>query len=384
MRGGGAVTDRVKPAWLIAAAFALVGVAFLVTGHWLRAIAALAFAALPFLVRLSWRRQVAFALAAVLLSTVATLAFVLGVDLYLHHRFARTGGYNVWGYRGQPVGAKRAGETRIEYLGGSVAFGYGVSSDETIPSYLERDLANDVPNVRVVNLGWNSEGAHSMAPTLRDYRYLHSDAAILYSGYNDILDRNDLVFRHSSALFRLTGYMPILPIIPIRSWLRLDNLSDTFTDKGKIVFKPGLADRYASEAADTALRISRALEWQLGKLASADPPPTVSEAAKGRWQFYTDAVLDGVRTALDEHEIAFVVTEPYIAQVHVEQQAAMAQVLANVYRGDRRVHYVNAGRAVDLHDPTLCYDGMHLTAAGNRRVAAFLAPRIAEGLRASR
>lgn len=369
---------------LIGAMFLVVALAFVATGHWLRAAAALVAAALPFVAGLPWRRQIAFACLAIALSTAATLAFVAGVDLYLHHRFARTGGYNVWGYRGTPAGPKPRGETRVEYLGGSVAFGYGVSSDETIEAYLERNLSTDLPKVRVVNLGWNSEGAHSMAPTLRDYGYLHSDAAILYSGYNDLLDPNLLVFRHTSAVFRLTGYMPILPIIPMRSWLRLNNLSDTFTDKEKVVFKPGLADRYATEATDTALRISRALDRQLGRLTSPDPPAQISAAAAGRWQFYTDGVREAVIAARQQRLITFVVSEPYISDTHVEQQAAVAQMVARDFGSDPRVRYVNAGTAVDLHDKTLCYDGMHLTAAGNRRVAAFLAPRILEGLRAAR
>src|SRR5206468_12646610 len=83
----------------------------------------------------------------------ATLAFVFGIDLYLHHKFLRTGGYNVWGYRGPAVGKKRPGETRLVMLGGSVTFGYGVSSDQTVPTYLEARL-NDPPAphpVSVVN-----------------------------------------------------------------------------------------------------------------------------------------------------------------------------------------------------------------------------------------
>ncbi|HZR26914.1 MAG TPA: SGNH/GDSL hydrolase family protein [Vicinamibacterales bacterium] len=373
---------RLRRGTIVAGVFVLVALGFFATGHWLRGAAALVIAVIPFVIGLPWRRQVAFAAIAIAFSTAVTLAFVAAVDLYLHHRFSRTGGYNIWGYRGDPVSAKAPGETRIEYLGGSVAFGYGVSTDETIPAYLERELTSERPHVRVINLGWNSEGAHSMRPTLEDYKYLHSDAAILYSGYNDLLDTNLLVFRHSSALFRLTGYMPILPVIPIRDWLRLNNLSDTFTEK--VVFKPNLADRYASGAAETALRISRALEHQLGRLTTTDPPTQVSREARNRWQFYTTAVREAVTTALDQHLLVFVVSEPYISEYHMEQQAAVAQMLSADFGGNPRVRYINAGRAVDLHDTSLCYDGMHLTAAGNRRVAAFLREPVLDGLRTLR
>src|SRR6266540_2191275 len=203
--------------WIAAAMLLLIAIGFVVTDHWARAVAALLAAGIPFLVRMSWPKKAAFACLAILLSIVATLAFVLCVDLYLHHRFAQSGGYNIWGYRGEAVDRKQPGEHRIVFLGGSVAFGYGVPTDETIPAHLERDL-NQLVHVgagplRVINLGWNSEGAYSFRHTLQDYNYLHSDAAILYSGYNDLLENNTLVFRHKSAVFRLTGYLPILPII---------------------------------------------------------------------------------------------------------------------------------------------------------------------------
>ena len=72
----------------------------------------------------------------------------------------------------------------------------------------------------------------------------------------------------------------------------------------------------------------------------------------------------------------FVVTEPYINERHVDQQDAVAGMLQADFGHEPRVHYVNAGTAIDLRDRTLCYDGMHLTAAGNRRVASWLAPEL--------
>jgi len=129
-----------------------------------------------------------FALASVTIagSTLITLLALLGADLYLHAKY-RDAAYNVWGYRGPVVAAKEPGEHRIVMLGGSTTLGYGVGVDETIPYYLERELQQRVPGtpVRVVNLGWNSEGAYSYQFTLEDYAYLDYDTVVLYSGYND-------------------------------------------------------------------------------------------------------------------------------------------------------------------------------------------------------
>ncbi|MBZ5559472.1 MAG: SGNH/GDSL hydrolase family protein [Acidobacteriia bacterium] len=343
------------------------------------------------LVRLPWKKQAVFAVVAILMSGGATIAFVTTVDLYLHHRYAWTGGYNIWGYRGDVVGPKKPGERRIVMLGGSVAFGYGVKSDETIPARLQPMLQAARPQtpITVVNLGWQSEGAYSFLFTLKDYDYLKPDAAILYSGYNDWL-HNTQVFRHQSAVFRATGYLPIVPIVPLADWLRIRDLSAT-RDKDRVVFKPNIADRSTSEAAQTALRITQAVERQLGRLVP-DPPTTLPPGSCGeRWDYYCGSIRRAVDYALAKNEQVFVVTEPYATratmagapgqmsagwQYHVEQQRIMSEMLAVVYRSESRVHYINMGPAVDLGDPALCYDGVHLTVEGNRRLAEHLAPEI--------
>ena len=108
-------------------------------------------------------------------------------------------------------------DDRVVVLGGSAAYGYGVTSDQAIPAQLEQLLRKytQSPVFTVVNLGYNNEGAYSFKTTLEDYAWLHYDLALLYEGYNDISDRrpNLQIFRHDSPMFRLTGYMPIFPII---------------------------------------------------------------------------------------------------------------------------------------------------------------------------
>ena len=350
---------------------------FFARERWLMAAGWAALSLIGIGMRLPRRRRAWFAVAAIVLSVAGTMASVFGLDLYLHHRFARGGGYNIWGYRGPAVSAKRPGERRLVMLGGSVAFGFGVAPDQTIPYLLERRL-NDPAGahpISVVNLGWNSEGAYSFKFTLRDYEYLDYDGAVLYSGYNDLLDDNMLVFRHQSAVFRLTGYLPILPIVPIRQWLYLDDLSQE-TRNGRVVFRNGLADRYTAEATDMALRIARALERQLGRLT----PPEARAAERApdcdAFGHYCQSVAAAVEYALGRGKQVFVVTEPYKSDQHVRQQAAVAAMLRTRFPREPRVHYIDMGRAVDLEDSSLSFDGLHLTAAGNARVADQLAPAI--------
>src|SRR5262249_57891142 len=94
-------------------------------------------------------------------------AALTATDVYLHGKYAKSAGFNVWGYRGPIVGRKQAHEYRVAFLGGSSAFGYGVNWDDAIPAILEHRL--QAPRQRpltVVNLRYNHEGAYSMPFTL--------------------------------------------------------------------------------------------------------------------------------------------------------------------------------------------------------------------------
>ena len=166
---------------------------------------------------MSRRRRVVFAAMTIALVLAMVSATIMAVDVYLHGRYQRSAGFNVWGYRGTPIRKKSPGEYRLVVLGGSAAYGYGVTADEAIPAVLERLLRTRThdPIFTVVNLGYNNEGAYSFKATLEDYAWLEYDLAVLYEGYNDLsADRtNTQIFRRDSPVFRLTGYMPIFPII---------------------------------------------------------------------------------------------------------------------------------------------------------------------------
>ena len=129
------------------------------------------------------------------------------MDVYLHGRYEQSGGFNVWGYRGRPAGKKQAGEFRIVVLGGSAAYGYGVSADEAMPAVLERLLRSRVqsPVFTVINLAYNNEGAYSFKTTLTDYRWLDYDLAFLYEGYNDPAERYARMSRCSGTTRRCSG-----------------------------------------------------------------------------------------------------------------------------------------------------------------------------------
>jgi hypothetical protein len=329
---------------------------------------------------LSRRKRVTFALVTVVLSVVVTLG-VLGIlDEGLRRRYARSFGLNRWGYRGPVVGAKGPGERRVALLGGSTAFGFGQPPSESIATHLERRLRALDPRAptTVVNLGYPKESAWSFHSTLRDYAYLGYDVAILYEGYNDLRRPHIRAFRQESPVFRLTGYLPFLPIVLIEKSRAIKyggDLDERFGREDPI-FRPGLADRARAGAFQAAAEVTKSLEMVLGPLtrnhATADPLPPGATCSEP-FRHYCDGVAVGVEAALARGARVLVVSQPYISDSHVEQQRHLAALLRERFGRDPRVVYLDLGLAIDLHDRALVFDGMHLTSAGNDAIAGLLA-----------
>jgi hypothetical protein len=336
---------------------------------------------------ISSKRRLLMAAVAVVLATCAAFVTLLGADVYLHGKYQQTAGFNVWGYRGPAVGRKRPGEYRVAVLGGSTAFGYGVDWAEAIPTLLERDLrarpTAGSPPFTVVNLAYNNEGAYSFRFTLDDYRFLHYDLVCLYEGYNDVLGENTSVFRRESPIFRVTGYLPISPIIfrEKAALLAAGNINDMYVFKGKTVFRPTMAARTKAEALRAAAGVEESLERNL----SAVTPAVDSRAGRRLaetgcsedWQAYCHSIATATDYALAQGAQVLVITQPYelgpyMGGRHRDQQRDMSAMLQRRYGGDARVKYVNLGPALDLDDARLSYDHMHLTAAGNAIIAAAL------------
>lgn len=335
------------------------------------------------------RKFIGFALAAMTLSVLFSFVAALAADLYLHHRAERSAGLNRWGYRGPVAGKKRPGELRVVVLGGSTAFGYGVTWDEAIPALLERKLNQQQGKApaRVVNLGFNNEGAYSFLTTLKDFEYLDYDVVCFYEGYNDLSGDsipNRAVYRHESAVFRLTGYFPILPLALREKALLLrfgGDLKAAYaapydTTPGKTVFRPNLADRTSATALEAAGAVSTSLGRQLDRLSAEKPPaaPVTSEAGCAfPWANYCQAIYVATRYALDHGKVVAIVSQPRqqnaAAQHHSEQQQALVGMIARHFPDNPRVQYVDLKDAVDMKDTNIVFDGMHLNAEGNGMIA---------------
>lgn len=340
--------------------------------------------------RLTRRRRLTF-IAVTFASIVIGLGLVLtAIDVYVHHKVQYDAGVNVWGYRGDPVGKKGPGETRIIVLGGSTAFGYGLRWNESWPYYLEQTIAaghSSHEPVTVVNLGIPTDSARTFVSTLEDYEYLDADIVMFYEGYNDLgLDTNPpknttnpavshyLAWRHQSPIFRWTGYFPILPLVlNEKAGLMLHGREGA---PGEVRFRPDVATRTTAAAMRSAADIGVALERRLGQLTEVGVRRSQKlEMGCGiDWAVYCGAVEDAVVHVLEHHRRAVVITQPYFSDLHVRQQSALATMMATRFGSNPHVRYVNLGRLIDMRDRSIAYDGLHLVAGGNKKIAGQLAP----------
>jgi lysophospholipase L1-like esterase len=334
------------------------------------------------------KKYLLFGALAITLALFVSVGGLLAADVYYHHKLSRSAGLNVWGYRGPTVGRKKAGEQRVVVVGESTTFGYGVYWQETIPAYLEGMLNAKAPPARpvsVVNLGYNNEGAYSYQFTLEDYRYLDYDAVVFYSGYNDLGGPNTRVFRRSSPIFRLTGYSPILPIVfREKSMVILSNGNLELAYRGeKPVFKPNIARRTAGSALAAVATVSESLDRQLTRAVphAADKTAAAGAECGERWAHYCGGMYAAVKYALDHHRKVMIVSQPYMNDSHVDQQQRLVAFLTRRFENNPLLRFTNLGDALRLTDPALCYDGMHLTAPGNRIIADKLAAPVAEMLK---
>ena len=332
------------------------------------------------------RRKIVFVILSVVLSFIGATAGLLALDLYVHAKFDDYAGTNIWGYRGPVVGTKQTGEHRIVVVGGSTAFGYGVTPTEAVPAVLEellnqgRDLTDG--KVSVVNLAYNNEGAHSFRFTLKDYEYLNYDAVLFYSGYNNLSDLNMSVFRHNSPVFRLTGYLPLLPVVMQEKALALrygGDVNAAYLNE-KTVFQPNLVDRAAATALETATNISASLERQLAeRLPESESVFTdLGQTAPScsHWRKYCGEMAEAVKFVLDRDKLALVVTQPYRSERHREQQTLLGAFLHEQFRGAPKLHFANLGPTLNVFDPEITGDTLHLTPSGNRQLAQHLVERV--------
>jgi hypothetical protein len=123
-----------------------------------------------------------------------------------------------------------------------------------------------------------------------------------------------------------------------------------------------------------ALRVQHALDRQLQRVSPVEPAPQRDSTNwRPQWNYYCSSMQRSIDFALSRGKHVFVVSEPFKNDVQIGQQQVLVEMLTRLYGGNPRVHYINMGPSIDLTDRRLCFDGLHLTAEGNARLAGQLA-----------
>lgn len=329
--------------------------------------------------KITKEKRILFALLATTLALAVAVLGLLASDVYLHRRLSTSGGLNVWGYRGPTVGQKKSGERRIAVVGGSTAFGYGVRWQDAFPTYLQELLNARVSamgqTATVVNLAYNNEGAHSFQFTLKDYAYLDYDAVVFYSGYND-LGLNLSVYRRTSPIYRLTGYMPILPLVLREKAMVISyggNLDAAYR-KQKNVYRPNVAQRTTATALAAVADAMHSIDRPQNSEGEEPDPLAIAEGAPcgPKWAHYCGGMYVAMKYALDRQKRVLMVTQPRSLErpgPHMEQQQRLAAFLQSRFPGNPLLRFADLSDAVNLADTTVCYDGVHLKPEGNRVIA---------------
>jgi hypothetical protein len=144
---------------------------------------------------------------------------------------------------------------------------------------------------------------------------------------------------------------------------------------GKTVFHASLATRAGAGVLDATADVARALEEQLGRV-STEPYHAVDSSqtagCSARWGVYCHSMATAIEYARSQGAEVLVGGQPFLRwrddlrDVQREQQIELSNMIKRRFGGDSSVAYVSLGDVVNLENPKLSFDHMHLTEEGNR------------------
>jgi hypothetical protein len=293
------------------------------------------------------KTPLALVLAIEALAIAALLTVAL--DQYAHKRVERLGGVNSRGYRGTVVRARAQREARIAVVGGDFAFGWGMAEAETTAGYLRTMLANAlnrsgdaVTVVTSINLGARGLPAVEYPSRIEQFAGLAPDVWCLYVDLADS-QPGSVMPPFDSGVTRLTGYVPMLPIVIEEKGLTTIGRGLKAIDRTLYRLVGGRRPEAAS--ADRLAAIERAIDLALA-------PPT------------TKAVVVILPVPLDDSQ-------------RVEHGRILAAALARA-SGVPRMGVVDLAAHPRFSAPELRLDGVSYSAGGNSLVAQEVGPVIVD------
>jgi len=281
--------------------------------------------------------------AAIAIEAVWALLLAAGLIDRRIHEHDTVDGVNQWGYRDDARGSKQAGEVRVAIVGGSSAFEGGTRHDQTLAGQLFFELrqagAPEGRSYSVVNLSEPRAGADTYIDALRDYGYLQPDVVCVFDGY-DVLEGVPPHGRRRSAVFRTTGYLPVLPALLLR---REPYLSDADAGVAPTLRDDGSPDDVTCAGASAA---------------------------------YCAAIAGAVEYGLLQQYAVMVVSPPSVSRRHSQQQQSLGEFLHHRFEREPRFLYLDLRTAIDWSSREESLDRIHRTGIGNHVVGQKIATAI--------
>lgn len=278
---------------------------------------------------------------------------------------------NALGFRGPDwAPAKQNNKLRIALLGDSNIFGQGVSDDETLPYYLEKNLNNKfkTPAVEILNFGASGYDTGHEIKVLKKYGLpLHPDIVILSFAINDLYFIEDYgfypeMFRREPLKYSTWNYR-------LRVLARHSRFLMWFWDYQKSFLKKNEVEQTLED-------------YGLNKLK---PPHDGHEAG---WAFFHKYLLEFKTLSEKENFIPILISAPSPQEMVLNaNHPAYIKYLEEQARA-LGIPFFSVSKSFEnfksAEDPRLVPYDLHLSALGNQKaadeLAGYLLPFVQEKL----
>jgi hypothetical protein len=312
------------------------------------------------------------------IAMAATLT--LALDMYAHKRVEALGGVNFWGYRGPVAPQRQPNEIRVALVGGTRAFGWGQSGTALVGEIRRLILlttdqrGGELRPVVTINLGRLAALPESYPATIEHYSYLQPDYICLY---DDLGVRGARSNEADSAVFALTGYTPVLPLV-----LREKGMVWRFSD-----VKRGYASAESQRAARaSAVRraAGRTLEAVADGLGGADRVMARMLRSRNRDASprdasavtYADAMMTAIEAAHRRARGVVVAVSPSETPEQVANARALEIQLQKALASAAWLRFVDLSTETALYDDALRVDGWNYGGTATALVAERIAPAV--------
>lgn len=303
-------------------------------------------------------RDLAIVLAVEFLLIAALL--VIALDVHLHRRFEVVAGLNMWGYRGPVMPARQPRELRVEVVGGTLAFGWGVAADETFLTFTRQFLSSVLnppgsvsTHVTAVSVAGLGIAPQNYSNRLRHFSYLRPDIVCIVPDRpagGRLTEHRGMPER--SIVHAATGYVPILPLV--------------LYEKGQVS---------GARPLNAVFRSAGSWLQRIDSRSDGRPATTPSPDS------YASAVLEAAAIARTLARGVVIVAPPYRAHERNGRYAALEEAVSRRFAHDANIRYIDPGERHEMDDERLWLDPADLSVAGHAKLAEIVGPTILDLVR---